>query len=267
MEWLTVLFTTQNLIALVTLTSLEIILGIDNVVFLTILVEKLPLAKQEFARRTGLLLAMIMRILLLFAVSWMKQLKTPLFSIGEHEITIHSLILIVGGLFLIGKATWEIRAKFEELEEGLTESDILKGESKPAGPTSTMAMVLMQILVLDFVFSIDSVITAVGMSDVMSVIVVAIVISVGVMMVFAEAIGRFVSQNPTIKMLALAFLILIGVALVIEGIEHEFNKGYIYSAMGFALFVELMNLKVIKGSFIKKRARKRKQIRQSQAKS
>jgi len=250
------LFTVQNLIALLTLTALEIVLGIDNIVFITIVTEKLPPEKQPLGRRVGLALAMLMRIGLLFLVSWIAKLNTPLFEIFGHGVTGHALILILGGLFLIAKATWEIHEKLEEVSEHVTEEDRLHGKGTSRKATRGFWFVIGQIVALDLIFSIDSVITAVGMSDSIPVIIVAVVAAVTVMLVFAEIIAGFVSRNPTIKMLALAFLILIGVSLVAEGFEAHLNKGYIYTAMGFSLAVELVNLKVIKG-MLRKRAKRK----------
>ncbi len=260
------LYTLENLIALITLTGLEIVLGIDNIVFLVIVVEKLPEEKQAFGRKLGLTLAMLLRIVLLFGVSWLVKVDTPLFHLGGHGVSVHSLVLLVGGMFLIAKATYEIHAQLSELTHAAgsadTEDDGELSESEAAGDGSkpgkaSFGMVIAQILALDLIFSIDSVITAVGMVKSTEVIVVAVMVAVGVMMIFAEAIGKFVRQNPTIKMLALAFLILIGLTLVLEGVGHHFPKGYIYSAMGFSLAVELVNLKVIKGHQIKRVQQKR----------
>lgn len=259
MEWFEGLWTIQNGIAFLTLTALEIVLGIDNIVFITVLVEKLPASKRSLGRRVGLALAMLMRIALLFAVSWIASLQTELFHLFGHGFTGHSLILIVGGLFLIAKATWEIHDKLEAVSEHISEADVLEGKTKSVGAsiTSGFWMVMIQIVVLDLIFSIDSVITAVGMADNLVVIIAAVIIAVGVMLIFADVVGRFVSKNPTIKMLALAFLILIGVALVAEGFEVKLPKGYIYSAMGFSLFVELINLKIIKGMLVQRNRRKK----------
>ncbi len=269
------LFSVENLIALITLTGLEIVLGIDNIVFLVIVVEKLPEEKQAFGRKLGLSLAMLLRIGLLFGVSWLVKLDEPLFSIAGHGLSIHALVLLIGGLFLIAKATYEIHAQLSELThrmdsasedvEAELEGAVLDGvESAPR--RASFWMVMAQILALDLIFSIDSVITAVGMVDSIPVIVVAVMLAVGVMMVFADAIGKFVVRNPTIKMLALAFLILIGVALVMEGLHQEFPKGYIYTAMGFSLAVELVNLKVIKGHQVKRVQQKRQRKRTAENK-
>lgn len=249
------LLTAENMIALLTLTGLEIVLGIDNIVFLTIVVEKLPEAKRALGRRVGLLLAMVLRILLLLGVKWLIGLNEALFTILGQGFSIHSLVLIAGGLFLIAKATFEIHSKLAELEALAEVNGKGRAGKKAEGGGSAAAgfwMVIAQVLALDLIFSIDSVITAVGMASHLSVIIIAVVVAVLIMMVFAEVIGRFVSRNPTIKMLALAFLILIGVALVAEGFEVHLPKGYIYSAMGFSLMVELINLKVIRGMFDKK---------------
>jgi predicted tellurium resistance membrane protein TerC len=229
------LFTTGNLIALLTLTSLEIVLGIDNIVFISILVAKLPMQRQGRARRLGLLLAMGMRIGLLLAITWVMGLTRPLFTLLDRGFTGRDLILLVGGLFLVAKATWEIHDKLEGGEAGQTRVR-----------AATFGAVLVQIMLLDIVFSLDSVITAVGMANDVAVMVLAIVIAVGVMMFAARPIGDFVDTHPTIKMLALSFLILIGVALVGEGFGMHIPKGYIYFAMAFSVAVEMLNLRLRK---------------------
>ncbi len=221
-------------IALVTLTALEIVLGIDNIIFLSILAAKLPAAQQGTARRVGLLLAMGMRVALLFSLSWIMQLTAPLFTVLGQAISGRDLILIGGGLFLLGKSTFEIHDKLE----GGGHAD---GEG---AATATFASVIAQIVLLDIVFSLDSVITAVGMVDELGVMVAAVVIAVGVMMLAAGPIGDFVNQHPTIKILALSFLILIGFTLVVEGFDLHIPKGYIYVAMGFAVAVEFVNLRL-----------------------
>jgi predicted tellurium resistance membrane protein TerC len=225
--------TTENLIALVTLTSLEIVLGIDNVVFIAILSQKLPAKQAARARRIGLLAAMLMRIALLFAISWVMGLTAPLFAVLGEEFSGRDLILLFGGLFLVGKATWEIHDKLEGAEHSA-------GGTVPA----SMGSVIAQVMILDVVFSLDSVITAVGMARHIGVMVAAIVIAVGVMLVFADAISAFIEEHPTMKMLALSFLILIGVMLVLDGAGTHVDKGYIYFAMAFSLAVELVNMRV-----------------------
>jgi predicted tellurium resistance membrane protein TerC len=220
-------------IAFATLTALEIVLGIDNVIFISILAGRLPESQQARARRLGLGLAMFLRILLLLFLSWIMRLQAPLFSVLGNEISGRDLILIVGGLFLLGKATYEIHAKLEA-EEGV-----------PAGAGSaSFAGVIVQILLLDLVFSLDSVITAVGMADQIGVMVSAVVIAVIFMLVFVGPVSDFVHRHPTVKMLALSFLLLIGAALVADGLDHHLPKGYIYFAMGFSLFVEMLNLRL-----------------------
>jgi predicted tellurium resistance membrane protein TerC len=230
------LFTVENLIALATLTALEIVLGIDNIVFISILTGKLPPAQRPKARRMGLAAAMLMRIALLFALSWVMRLTAPLFEPFGHAISGRDLILLLGGLFLIGKATFEIHERIE-------------GES-PASVASrkvpSYRAVIGQIMVLDIVFSLDSVITAVGMAQHLPVMVVAVIIAVGVMLVFSGPVSHFVEHNPTIKMLALSFLLLIGVMLVADGLGQHIPKGYIYFAMAFSLIVELLNLRMHK---------------------
>jgi predicted tellurium resistance membrane protein TerC len=223
----------QAWIALGTLTVLEIVLGIDNVVFISILAGKLPPNEQARARRTGLLLAMGMRIALLFAISWVIGLTKPLFTVFGEEISGRDLILLGGGLFLLAKSTHEIHNKLEGDE----------GHASAHVPPS-LAGVLVQIILLDIVFSLDSVITAVGMADDIGVMIAAVVIAVGFMMVFAGPVSSFVERHPTVKMLALSFLLLIGVALIADGLDRHIPKGYIYFAMAFSVFVEMLNLRL-----------------------
>ena len=234
MEWIS---TPEAWIALLTLTALEIVLGIDNIIFISILVDRLPDHQQKKARLIGLGLAMIMRILLLLSLSWVMDLKDTLFAVMNHEVSGRDLILLGGGLFLIWKSTQEIHHS-------------LAGETEETQGTSkaTMGAVLIQIALLDIVFSLDSVITAVGMADEIAVMIIAIVIAIGVMMFFAHAIGEFVENNPTIKMLALSFLILVGTALLGEGMHFHIPKGYIYFAMAFAIVVDMLNLKMRKNT-------------------
>ena len=220
-------------IAFATLTLLEIVLGIDNIVFISILAGKLPAAKQARARTVGLGLAMLMRILLLLVLSWIIRLTAPLFEVFAQEISGRDLIMIAGGLFLVAKSTYEIHDKLEG-EHG--------EKSKRVPPTFTA--VIIQILLLDIVFSLDSVITAVGMVDQVEVMIAAVVVAVGFMMFFAGPISRFVETHPTVKMLALSFLLLIGVTLIAEGFEQHISKGYIYFAMAFSVLVEMLNLKM-----------------------
>jgi len=225
--------TSDGLLALVTLTFLEIILGVDNVIFISILSGKLPPSHQKQARRTGLLAAMVMRIALLVSIAWIVRLTRPLFTVLGQEISGRDLILIIGGLFLIGKATLEIHERLEGEEEHRTTR---------AAPS--FGAVIAQIMLLDIVFSLDSVITAVGMAEDISIMVTAVVLSVAIMMFSAEPISHFVSHHPTIKVLALSFLLLIGVSLVGDGLDMHVPKGYIYFAMGFSVFVEMINLRV-----------------------
>jgi predicted tellurium resistance membrane protein TerC len=227
------LLTGDALLALVTLTAMEIVLGIDNVVFIAILVTRLPGAQQALARRLGLTLALGIRILLLFTISWMMSLTRPFVHVFNHPVSGRDLILLGGGLFLIAKATWEI---FDKLE-------VQHAERTAAARRAALGWVLAQILLLDIVFSLDSVITAVGMADQVSIMVVAMVIAMLVMLVSAGPIGGFVERHPSVKILALAFLLLIGVMLVAEGMGTHVNKGYIYFAMAFSLLVELLNLR------------------------
>jgi predicted tellurium resistance membrane protein TerC len=231
------LFTSANLVAFLTLAALEVVLGIDNVVFISILSNKLPEAQRARARQIGLLLALGGRIVLLLSLGWVMRLTTPLFGLMGHEITGRDLILLLGGLFLIAKATFEIHERLEG--HG--------GPGSKAG-TATFGAVLLQILMLDLVFSLDSVITAVGMSRVVPVMVAAVVVAILVMLAFAGPISRFVERHPTVKMLALAFLLMIGVMLLIEGFGKHVPKGYIYFAMAFSLTVEMLNLRVLSKS-------------------
>jgi len=233
---MTEILTAENLLALLTLSLLEIVLGIDNIVFLSILTGKLPPADRPRARRLGLFLAMFLRIGLLLALSWVMRLTNPLFGIAGQPISGRDLILLGGGLFLIAKATWEIHDKLEGSAHG----------DGPARKAATFGAVLVQILLLDLVFSLDSVITAVGMARAPWVMITAVVLAVGAMMAFAGAVSEFVERHPTVKMLALAFLILIGVMLVAEGFGQHVNKGYIYFAMAFSLGVELLNMRLRK---------------------
>jgi predicted tellurium resistance membrane protein TerC len=223
----------QAWIALVTLTVLEIVLGIDNIVFISILAGKLPEHQQGKARQVGLALAMGTRIALLASIAWIIKLTAPLFAVFSEEISGRDLILLVGGLFLLAKATHEIHDKLEGVEG-----------HKSAQVAASFASVIVQILLLDVVFSLDSVITAVGMADRLSIMVLAVVIAVGVMMVSAGTISGFVERHPTVKMLALSFLLLIGMSLIAEGLDQHIPKGYIYFAMGFSVFVEGLNLRV-----------------------
>jgi predicted tellurium resistance membrane protein TerC len=225
--------TADGLIALFTLTFLEIVLGVDNVIFISILSGKLPAALQTNARRTGLLAAMGMRILLLLSITWIMRLTTPLFSVFGRQIAGRDLILISGGLFLLYKATVEIHDKLEG-DEGHGSLRV----------TPTFGAVILQIMLLDIVFSLDSVITAVGMADDVSIMIAAVVVAVGVMMFLAAPISRFVARHPTVKVLALSFLLMIGVALIGDGLGLHIPKGYIYFSMGFSMFVEIINLRV-----------------------
>ena len=236
----------QAWIAFATLTALELVLGIDNIIFIAILVDKLPRERREFARRVGLFMAMFMRIGLLLVLAWIVGLVAPLFTVLGQEISGRDLILILGGLFLIWKSTGEIHQSLE-------------GEEEQAGGVAqaTFTAVILQIMVVDLVFSLDSIITAVGMVDDLAVMIAAVVVSVALMMLFAGPIGRFVSDHPTIKMLALSFLVVVGVVLVAEGFDHHVPKGYVYFAMAFSLGVEMLNIRLRKGS--KKRVQLRAQ--------
>jgi len=228
------LLTLENLVALLTLTAMEIVLGIDNIVFLAILTGKLPPEQQGKARRIGLFLAMFMRIGLLLTLSWIMRLTQPLFAVLGHAVSGRDLILLVGGLFLIFKATWEIHDKLE-----------VPGPHGPTGAAvASFGAAIAQIVALDIIFSLDSVLAAVGMARHIAVMVAAVVAAVGVMLVFADAVCRLIERHPTLKMLALSFLLLIGVMLLAEGSGKHIEKGYIYFAMAFSLTVELLNMRM-----------------------
>ncbi|HEY5614483.1 MAG TPA: TerC family protein [Bacteroidota bacterium] len=230
MEWLS---DPQAWVALATLTALEIVLGIDNIIFISILTGKLPAHQQGRARVIGLAVAMVSRILLLFSLTWIMRLTEPLFTVLAQEISGRDIILLVGGLFLLAKATHEIHDKLEG-EHG--------GASTRVAPS--YASILIQILLLDMVFSLDSVITAVGMANQIEVMIAAVMIAVGAMMVFARSVSDFVHRHPTVKILALSFLLLIGVTLIAEGFDQHISKGYIYFAMAFSVFVEMLNIRI-----------------------
>ena len=231
-EWIS---SPEAWVALGTLTALEIVLGVDNIIFLSILVGRLPESQRNFARRLGLGLAMLARLALLFSLSWIMGLREPIITFGELAISGRDTILLGGGLFLIGKAT-------QEIHEALEGND---NQSKPSGKNG-LFWILLQIAVLDIVFSLDSVITAVGLVNIVSIMATAIIIAVGVMMFAAAPIGNFVDRHPTIKILALAFLILVGVMLVLECFSIHIPKAYIYFAMVFSVVVELINIKMRK---------------------
>ncbi len=230
MEWLS---NPEIWIALATLTVLEVVLGVDNVIFISILSDKLPAHQQKLARRVGLALAMLSRLGLLMSLSWIIQLTEPLFAVFGRDVSGRDLTLLGGGLFLLAKSTYEIH-------ESLEGDDGRRSRRK----TVTFASVILQILVLDVVFSLDSVITAVGMVDQLEVMVAAIVIAVLIMLISAEAISHFVNERPTVKILALSFLLLVGFSLVAEGFHQEIPKGYLYFAMAFSVFVELINNRI-----------------------
>ena len=225
--------TADGLIALLTLTFLEVVLGVDNVIFISILTGRLPAAQQPRARRLGLLGAMGMRILLLLSITWIMRLTQPIFGAFGHDFSGRDLILISGGIFLLWKATMEIHDKLEgEAEHG----------AKRVPPS--FGAVIWQIMLLDIIFSLDSVITAVGMANDIAIMITAVVVAVGIMMFSARPIGDFVSRHPTVKVLALSFLLMIGLALVSDGVGFHIPKGYIYFAMGFSIFVEMINLRI-----------------------
>jgi predicted tellurium resistance membrane protein TerC len=226
----------ETYLSLLTLTAMEIVLGIDNVVFISILVGKLPAARQARARQLGLSLALILRLALLFAITWVMSLTTPLFTVLGQPFSGRDLILLAGGLFLVAKATHEIYEKLEVAHE----------EHVRVPGARAFSMILIQILALDIVFSLDSVITAVGMARHVSVMVIAMVVAVGVMLVFAGRIGDFVNRHPSMKILALSFLLLIGVMLIADGMGQHIGRGYIYFAMAFSLGVEILNMQMRK---------------------
>ena len=233
MDWIT---DPQSWIALATLTALEIVLGIDNIIFISILTGKLPLNQQPGARTIGLVLAMLTRLMLLFSLTWLMGLTAPLFSVLNNEISGRDIILIAGGLFLLGKSTLEIHDKLEG-EEGHSSAHV----------RAAFASVIVQIMLLDIVFSLDSVITAIGMANQLAIMVAAVVIAVAFMMLSAGKISGFVEKHPTIKVLALSFLLLIGVALIADGLDLHIPKGYIYFAMAFSVFVEMLNMRRRRG--------------------
>ncbi|HWP99681.1 MAG TPA: TerC family protein [Vicinamibacterales bacterium] len=234
MDWL---FDAQAWAALVTLTVLEIVLGIDNIVFISILAGRLPAARQKRARRVGLALAMVSRIALLASIAWIVGLTRPLFALLGHDFSGRDLILLGGGLFLIWKATKELHERLEG-----------EGEHRRGRAAASFGAVIAQILLVDVVFSLDSVITAVGMAEDLWVMITAIVIAVIIMMISVEPISDFVHRHPTVKVLALSFLLLIGVALIAEGFGRHIPKGYLYFAMGFSIFVEMINLRLRRGA-------------------
>jgi predicted tellurium resistance membrane protein TerC len=234
MEWLA---DPQAWIAFVTLVALEIVLGVDNIIFISILAGKLPAGQQKRARNIGLALALVIRILLLFSLSWVIALTAPLFTVWEQEISGRDLILLLGGLFLLAKATFEIHENLEG-ERGHASAKV--------APTFTG--VIVQILLLDAVFSLDSVITAVGMVSQIEIMIAAVIVAIIFMMAFAGPVGNFVQRHPTVKMLALSFLLLIGLTLLVEAFEVHIPKGYVYFAMGFSVFVEMLNLQLRKKS-------------------
>jgi predicted tellurium resistance membrane protein TerC len=232
MDWLA---DPQTWIAFITLVALELVLGVDNVIFISILAGKLPTNQQARARQTGIALAVISRILLLFSLSWIIGLTEPLFSVLDFDVSGRDVVLFAGGLFLLAKATSEIHQKLEGVE----------GHAS-ARVTATFASVMLQVLILDVVFSLDSVITAVGMVDQLPIMIAAVIVAAGSMILLAGVIGDFVERHPTIKMLALSFLLLIGFTLVVESLHQHIPKGYIYFAMGFSVFVEMLNLRLRK---------------------
>jgi predicted tellurium resistance membrane protein TerC len=234
------LFTTEGIVSLLTLTFLEIVLGIDNVVFISIAAGRLPAADQKKARNIGIGLALIVRIALLLGVSWIIGLKDPILTLGNFELSLRDVILIIGGLFLLGKSSTEIHAKLEGESEDQREIKVL-----------SLRAAIIQIILLDIVFSLDSILTAVGLVENVLIIVIAIVISLVVMLVFAKKISDFIHKHPAMKLLAISFLMMIGLVLVIEGLHVHVPKGYIYFSMAFALGIEVLNMKIRKKSKIR----------------
>lgn len=232
MEWIT---QPESWVALLTLTALEIVLGIDNIIFVSILAGKLPEDQEDLGRKLGLLMAMVTRILLLFSLNWLTNLTAPLFNVLGHGFSGRDLIMFSGGLFLLGKATFEIHERLEG-EEGHASQEV----------APKLSAVLVQIMLLDVVFSLDSVITAVGMADELAIMVIAVIVAVVIMLISSGPISDFVNERPTVKILALSFLLMIGFSLVAEGLGVHIPKGYIYFAMGFSVFVEVINLQVRK---------------------
>lgn len=230
MDWIT---DPHAWIAFVTLVALEIVLGVDNIIFISILAGKLPAGQQNRARTVGLGLALVMRVILLFSLSWVIALTTPLFTVGNEEISGRDLILLAGGLFLLAKATFEIHENLEG-EPGHASAKV----------SATFTGVMVQIFLLDAVFSLDSVITAIGMVEQIEIMIAAVVVAIAFMMFFAGPVGEFVQRHPTVKMLALSFLLLIGLTLLVEAFDVHIPKGYIYFAMGFSVFVEMLNLRL-----------------------
>lgn len=231
------LLTTEGIISLLTLTFLEIVLGIDNIIFISITADRLPLQDQKKARNLGIILALIVRIALLFTVSWIIGLKEPFMTFGDFGLSFRDLILILGGLFLLAKSTSEIHAKLEGYDEETHEVKVM-----------SLRGAIVQIILLDVVFSLDSILTAVGLVDEVLIIVIAILISLGVMLTFATRISNFINQHPAMKLLAVSFLMMIGLVLVVEGLHVHVPKGYIYFAMAFALGIEVLNMKIRKRS-------------------
>jgi predicted tellurium resistance membrane protein TerC len=234
------LFTTEGIVSLVTLTFLEIVLGIDNIVFISITAGRLPQKDQKKARNTGILLALLVRIGLLLGVSWIIGLKDPVFTVNAFELSVRDLILIIGGLFLLGKSTSEIHAKLE-------------GESEDSPDVKFLSVrgAIIQIVLLDIVFSLDSILTAVGLVENVLIIIIAIIIALGVMLIFAQRISDFIQKHPAMKLLALSFLMMIGLVLVVEGLHVHVPKGYIYFSMAFALGIEVLNMKIRKKSKVR----------------
>lgn len=231
------LLTTEGIVSLLTLTFLEIVLGIDNIVFISITAARLPAQQQKKARNLGILLALLARIALLFGVSWIIGLKEPFVTFGEFALSVRDLILIVGGLFLLAKSTSEIHAKLEGVDDDERQVKVI-----------SLRGAIVQIILLDLVFSLDSILTAVGLVEDVLIIVIAIVISLGVMLAFAQRISDFINNHPAMKLLAISFLMMIGLVLVVEGLHVHVPKGYIYFAMAFALGIEILNMKIRKRS-------------------
>ena len=249
MDYLELLRDPQSWVALITLTALEIVLGIDNIVFIAILTDRLPEARRPLAYRLGLAGAMLTRVALLLTISWVMGLSAKLFTVMGEDISGRDVILLAGGLFLIGKAAHEI---YHKVEVGNGK------EGEDGKQTTNVALTIVQIMLLDIVFSLDSVITAVGMVKHVPIMITSIVIAIGIMLIFAQHIGGFINRNPTMKILALSFLLLIGVLLTAEAFDQHINKGYIYFAMGFAVVIEMLNMR------LRTRAQKKRQTKNPQ---
>lgn len=238
-----VLLSLEGIMALLTLTVLEVVLGIDNLIFISILVGKAPLEKQKRIRNLGFGLALVFRIILLLGISWLVQLTTPIITIMDFGFSWRDLILLVGGIFLIIKSTLEIHEKIRLAHESEEEEHGMVKDAKSV--SKTVSMLIVQIVAIDLIFSLDSILTAVGMTKHILIMIIAVIIAIGFMMAFAKSVGGFINKNPTIVMLALSFLLMIGTLLIADAFHFHVPRGYVYFAMGFSLFVELLNLRLL----------------------